>query len=240
MNDYNTDRPHLILKEYGRNVQKLVEYLSTIDDKEKRTKYAHTLIELMKQVTPSHKDNAESPQKVWDDLYIMSDFNLEIDGPYDKPEKEILDKKPDKVEYQYNRIRYRHYGKNLELLIAKAISFEDPEEKEAAIIYIGKLMKSFYATWNNDYVEDDVLVKQISDMSNGQLKIDLEKVKDGNLFESFFQKRYRNILPTFCRHLLSCPRQSGYHCHHNNKSCYTYNLLVNLRLYIPLSGISNF
>lgn len=196
MHDYNTDRTHLILKEYGRNFQKLVDYLSTIDDKEKRTKYAHTLIDLMKQVTPVHKDNADSPQKLWDDLYIMSDFKLEIDGPYEKPEIEILNRKPDKVGYQKNSIRFRHYGKNVELLIEKAISFEDPEEKEAAIIYIGKLMKSFYATWNNDYIEDDVLVKQIFDLSKGQLTIDLEKVKEGNLFETLYKEKRRTPKPT--------------------------------------------
>ena len=195
MNEYNTDRPHLILKEYGRNVQNLVDYLSTIDDKEKRTKYAYTLIDLMKQVTPSHKDNADSPQKLWDDLYIMSNFKLDIDGPYQKPEPELLNRKPDKVAYQYNNIRFRHYGKNLELLIEKAISLENEEEKEAAIIYIGKLMKSFYTTWNNDYIEDDVLVKQISDLSKNQLKIDVEKVKEGNLFETLYKEKRRNAKP---------------------------------------------
>jgi len=164
MNEYNTGREHLILKEYGRNVQKLVDYLSTIEDKEKRTKYAHTLIELMRQITPSHKDNADSPQKLWDDLYIMANFKLDIDGPYPKPEADILERKPDKVAYQYNRIKYRHYGKNLELLIDKAVNMEYPEEKEAAIIYLGKLMTSFYATCNNDYIEDDVLVKKINEM----------------------------------------------------------------------------
>lgn len=97
MNEYNTGRSHLILKEYGRNVQKLVEYLSTIEEKEKRTKYAHTLIDLMRQITPAHKDNADSPQKFWDDLYIMSNFKLDIDGPYPEPEKEVLEKKPEKV-----------------------------------------------------------------------------------------------------------------------------------------------
>lgn len=196
MNEYNTGRSHLILKEYGRNVQKLVEYLSTIEEKEKRTKYAHTLIDLMRQITPAHKDNADSPQKFWDDLYIMSNFKLDIDGPYPEPEKEVLEKKPEKVTYQYNKIRYRHYGKNLELLIEKAIGMEDAKEKEAAIIYMGKLMKSFYATWNNDFIEDDVLVKQISDMSKGKLTIDLEMVKKDNLFEVLYKEKKRVNIPS--------------------------------------------
>lgn len=213
MNEYNTGREHLILKEYGRNVQKLVDYLSTIEDKEKRTKYAHTLIELMRQITPSHKDNADSPQKLWDDLYIMANFKLDIDGPYPKPEADILERKPDKVAYQYNRIKYRHYGKNLELLIDKAVNMEDPEEKEAAIIYLGKLMKSFYATWNNDYIEDDVLVKQINEMSEGQLVIDIAKVKEDNLFESLYKEKKKTTKPTS-----SSPRSSGGRPNRNNQN----------------------
>ena len=192
MNDYNTGRPHLILKEYGRNVQKLVDFLSTIEDKEKRTKYAYTLIDLMRQITPSHKDNADSPQKLWDDLYIMSNFKLDIDGPYPMPDRDVLERKPDKVAYQNNNIKYRHYGKNIELLIDKAINSENEEDKEAAIVYLGKLMKSFYATWNKDYIEDDVLIKQINSMSGGKLNIDLEKVKEGNLFETLYKEKKKS------------------------------------------------
>ena len=213
MNEYNTGRTHLILKEYGRNVQKLIDYLSTIEDKEKRSKYAHTLIDLMKQITPSHKDSPESPQKFWDDLYIMSDFKLDIDGPYPPPEKDVLERKPDKVDYQYNRIRYRHYGKNLELLIEKAINMEDPEEQEAAIIYMGKLMKSFYTTWNNNFIEDDVLVKQISDMSQGKLTIDIEKVKEGNLFEALYKEKKKVNKPN-----PSSNRSSGAKPNRNNQN----------------------
>ena len=192
MNDYNTGRPYLILKEYGRNVQKLVDFLSTIEDKEKRTKYAYTLIDLMRQITPSHKDNADSPQKLWDDLYIMSNFKLDIDGPYPMPDRDVLERKPDKVAYQNNNIKYRHYGKNIELLIDKAINSENEEDKEAAIVYLGKLMKSFYATWNKDYIEDDVLIKQINSMSDGKLNIDLEKVKEGNLFETLYKEKKKS------------------------------------------------
>ena len=192
MNDYNTGRPHLILKEYGRNVQKLTDYLSTLDDKEKRTKYAQTLIDLMKQITPAHKDNVESPQKFWDDLYIMSNFELEIDGPYEKPDKELLERKPDKVPYQKNQIKYKHYGKNIELLIEKAVEMKTEEEREAAIVYIGKLMKSFYATWNKDLIEDEVLVKQINQLSGGKLSIDAEKVKEGNLFETLYKEKKKS------------------------------------------------
>ena len=96
--EYNTERPHLILKEYGRNVQKLVEYIRTVPDKDKRTELAYTLIELIKQLTPTIKDQPENPQRVWDDLYIIADFNLDINSPYPVPAREILFKKPDRVD----------------------------------------------------------------------------------------------------------------------------------------------
>lgn len=96
--EYNTQRPQIILKEYGRNVQKLVEYLRTIPDKEKRTELARTLIELIKQLTPSLKDQPENDQRLWDDLYIMADFNLELNNPYPVPQRDVLFKKPQKME----------------------------------------------------------------------------------------------------------------------------------------------
>ncbi len=192
MMEYNTSRPALILKEYGRNVQKLIEYLETIEDKTKRTTYASTLVDLMKQVTPSHKDNqSDNAQKLWDDLYIMSDYTASLEGPFPMPDREIQEKKPEKVDYQNNRIKFKHYGRNIELLIEKAIAKEDEKEREDAIIYIGRLMKSFYSTWNNDFVEDRILIKQIDSLSDGKLKIDLDKVTSEGLFEPLFKEKKR-------------------------------------------------
>ena len=106
--DYNTQRPQIILKEYGRNVQKLVEHIRSIPSKEKRTEMAYTLIELIKQLTPTIKDQPENPQRVWDDLYIIADFNLDINSPYPVPERDILFKKPDKVDYPQSQVRFKH------------------------------------------------------------------------------------------------------------------------------------
>ncbi len=184
MYEYNTSKPRLVLAEYGRNIQKLVEYLSTIEDKEKRNQYAHTLIELMRQLNPDVKEGTESTQKLWDDLYIMSNFTLEVDSPYPVPEEEILHKKPDNVPYHQGGIKYKHYGKNIEMLIEKAATLEDPEEQKAAIIAIGKLMKGFYASWNRETVEDEVIHKNIRELSRKQLDIPIEEVKKGNLFDS--------------------------------------------------------
>jgi len=189
MNDYNTIRPALILKEYGRNMQMLIEYIKTIDDKEKRSESAHVLIELMKLINPNAKDTQENSQKLWDDLFIMSDFDLDIDSPFPMPEKEILNKKPERLGYKGTEIRFKHYGRNIQLLIEKAIELEDPEERDAAIIHIGRLMKSFQNTWNRDNVDDDTIVKNIKTMSKGALSIELDRVKSENLFEYTLKER---------------------------------------------------
>lgn len=189
MNNYNTTRPALILKEYGRNMQMLVEHIKTIEDKEKRSESAHVLIELMKLINPSARDAQETTQKLWDDLFIMSDFNLDIDSPYPMPEREILNKKPERMGYKTSEIRFKHYGRNIKLMIDKAIELEDPEEKDAAVIHIGRLMKSFQNTWNRDNVDDDTIVTNIKKMSKGQLSIELDRVKSENLFESMVKER---------------------------------------------------
>ncbi|GAA0893197.1 hypothetical protein GCM10009122_28760 [Fulvivirga kasyanovii] len=193
--EYNTSQPPLILREYGRNVQKLVEYIKTIQDKSKRTESAETLIELMKQVTPTVKETPETSQKLWDDLYIMSNFDIDIEAPYPMPEKEVLNKKPKRLDYSKHDVKFKHYGKNIELLIKEAIKKEDPAEREEAIIYIGKLMKSFYSSWNKEVIDDSVILENIKTISKGELTIDLDKVKEDNLFEKLYSNKRRNARP---------------------------------------------
>jgi len=194
--DYNTSLSPLILKEYGRNVQKLVEYLRTIEDVEKRTQQAHTLVSLMKQLSPANREAAETNQKLWDDLYIMADFDIELENPFPIPEKEVLTKKPDRVPYQSNRIKYKHYGRNIELLVKEAIAKEDPQEREDAIIYIGKLMKSFYGSWNKEVIDDAVILENMVAISGGKLNIDIDKVKEDNLFERLYKNKKRSNRPS--------------------------------------------
>ena len=189
MNNYNTVRPALILKEYGRNMQMLVDHIRTLEDKEKRTESAYVLIELMKLINPNARDSQESSQKLWDDLFIMSDFDLDIDSPYPMPEREILSKKPEPLGYKTSEIRFKHYGRNIQLLIKKAIELQDPEDKDSAVIHIGRLMKSFQNTWNRDNVEDTTILKNIEKMSNKELTIDIERVKSENLFDSMVKER---------------------------------------------------
>lgn len=187
--EYNTQRPHIILKEYGRNVQKLVEYIRNNPSKEKRTELAYTLIELIKQLTPTVKDQPENPQRVWDDLYIIADFNLDVNNPYPTPERDILFKKPLKVDYPQSQVRFKHYGKNIEKLVKEALKKEDPQEREDAIIYLGKLMKTFYGNWNKETIDDSVILKDIQEMSGGALNMTIEKVREDNLFEKLYKER---------------------------------------------------
>jgi hypothetical protein len=187
--EYNTVRPGIKLKEYGRNVQKLVDYIRTIPDKEKRTELAYTLIELIKQLTPTLKDQPENPQRLWDDLYIIADFNLDVNSPYPVPEPEVLFKKPMKVNYPQSEVRFKHYGKNIERLVKEALKLTDPQEKEEAIIYLGKLMKTFYGNWNKETLDDSVIIKDIKLLSGGELSMDIDKVREDNLFEKLYRER---------------------------------------------------
>jgi hypothetical protein len=185
----------IILKEYGRNIQNIVNYILKIEDKEKRSAYAKTLIELMRQINPSMKDAQDSYHKIWDHLYIMSNFKLDVDSPYPKPLTSIFDKKPMRVAYNTHNLRFKHYGRNIELLIDKAINMTDKEEQDAAIIYIGRLMKRFYASWNKENIDDEVIVEHLQSMSGNKLKIDIEKVKNENLFDSK-EKEFKEYKPS--------------------------------------------
>ncbi len=187
--EYNTQRPHIILKEYGRNVQKLVEYIRAQPSKEKRTELAYTLIELIKQLNPSIKEQGDDSQRLWDDFYIIADFELDVNSPYPVPEREVIFRKPDRVDYPQQNIRFKHYGKNIEKLVKEALKLENDQEREDAIIYLGKLMKTFYSNWNKETLDDSVILKDIQAMSGGALNMTIEKVRDENLFEKLYKER---------------------------------------------------
>jgi uncharacterized protein DUF4290 len=186
--EYNTQRSHIILKEYGRNVQKIIDYIRTVPDKEKRTALATTLIDLIKQLNPAVKDQPENPQRMWDDLYIMADFDLDVNSPYPVPTPEILNKKPMKMLYPQSDVRFKHYGKNIEQLVKEALKKDSPQDREEAVIYLGKLMKTFYGAWNKEILDDSVILKDIKNMSAGQLSMDLDKVREDNLFEKLYRE----------------------------------------------------
>ena len=193
IDQYNTQRSGIILKEYGRNVQNMIEYIKTVPDKEKRTKMAVTLIELIKQLNPSIKEQPDDPQRMWDDLFIMADFEFDVDNPYPPPPRDVLQKKPNRMPYPQSNVRFRHYGKNIEILVKEAMKKEDPQEREELVIYLGKLMKTFYSSWNKEILDDSVILKDIVAMSGGKLNIDLSKVREDNLFEKLYRDGSRQL-----------------------------------------------
>ena len=184
------------LRQFGRNVQNLARYINKLETKEERTKYAEALVELMKQIVPSAKNNQESNQFLWDDLHLMAGFELDVNGPFPMPEKETLDRKPDKVEYLRSNLKFRHYGRNVVLLIEEAIKLEDEEQKEAAIFHIARLLKSFHGTWNKETPEDQLIAKNIDILSESKLKLNLEKAQELDLLEPLYKDKPKPIKPT--------------------------------------------
>jgi hypothetical protein len=211
--EYNSQRVGIILKEYGRNVQNLIQYIRNQPSKEKRTELAYTLIELIKQLTPTIAEQPENPQRLWDDLYIMADFDLDVNNPYPVPDRDILFKKPLRMEYPKNDLKYRHYGKNVEKLVKEALKIEDAQEREDAIIYLGKLMKTFYGNWNKEILDDSVILRDINVMSGGALNMTIEKVREENLFEKLYRERKTNSRPQGGQGGNN-PRQQGGGGHH--------------------------
>lgn len=170
--DYNTQRKKLVLPEYGRNVYKMVEHLMSIEDREERNKAAKAIISIMGNLNPHLRDVADFKHKLWDHLFIMSDFKLDIDSPYEKPTPEVLFEKPRPVPYGNYDIRFKHYGKVIELMIKKAADYPEGKEREALIRLIANHMKKCYLTWNRDVVSDDIIFDDLQNLSKGKIVID--------------------------------------------------------------------
>ena len=179
--EYNTTREKLVLREYGRNFHKLIDHVKKIKEKEKRTDLSKLIVKLMNMAHPELKNQNEIEQKLWDDLHIMSNFELDVNSPYPIPEVDKL-KGIERLEYPKNVIKFRHYGKKIELLIEEACKIKDSKEKESAIIHIGKIMKSFFGMWNKETIDNKVIIDNIKELSNGKLDIDIKKVEELNLF----------------------------------------------------------
>lgn len=169
--DYNTSRKRLILPEYGRNIQKMVEYVMSIEDREERNDMAQAVIQIMGNMNPHLRDISDFKHKLWDHLAIMSDFTLDIDYPYELPAKETFTTKPRTIGYNTNEIRYKHYGRTIEMLIEKAVSMPENEEKEALIGVIANHMKKSYLTWNKDAVDDELILKDLVYLSKGRIEV---------------------------------------------------------------------
>ncbi len=184
VDNYNTRRSPILLKEYGRNIQKIADYILSLEDLEKQKRMALSMVKLMKQVNPGLKDSQEYEQKVWNDFYLITDYQINIDHPFlDVPVKPEPDAKPRKVPYASNKIKLKHFGKNLESLVHQIEKIEDEEEKEKASIYLARIMKRFYQAWNKETLEDAAVIKQLHNLSAGKIKLDLDMIKEGNFLQ---------------------------------------------------------
>lgn len=167
--EYNTERKDLILPEYGRNVHQMVDYLIQVEDREERNTGAKALIKLMGQLNPQLRDVEDYNHKLWDHLFIMSNFMLDVDSPYPIPSKEEFESKPNKVEYPQGVQKYRHYGKVITTIIEEAAKEEDAEQKDILALMVGNLMKKTYLQWNKNTVDDLVIWNHLLELSNGKL-----------------------------------------------------------------------
>lgn len=170
--DYNTTRRKLILAEYGRNVQNMVAYICSLPTKEERNRHAQVVIDLMGFLNPHLRDVADFKHKLWDHLHIISDFKIDVDSPYPKPSADALHIKPEPLAYPQRRIRYKHYGKTIEIMMQKAKNIEDPERKQQMVEAIANFMKMAYVTWNKDSVADETIINDLKELSNGELVVE--------------------------------------------------------------------
>jgi len=169
--EYNTEREHLIIPEYGRHMQKMINYAKSRETKEERNKLAKAIISVMGNMQPHLRDVPDFQHKLWDQLFIMADFDIDVDSPYEKPSREELYAAPEVLKYPQNFPKYRFYGNNIKTMIDVANTWDEGEMKEALVYTIANHMKKCFLNWNKDTVEDAVIFNHLFELSEG--KIDL-------------------------------------------------------------------
>lgn len=168
--EYNTTRNHLIMREYGRHIQKMIEYLTSIEDKEIRQRNAYAVIELMGFLNPHLKNVEDFRHKLWDHLFLISDFKLEVESPYPIPTRETLKTKPKPLPYPKRYPKFSHLGKNLELVINKALGEENPDKRQGFANAVAYYMKLAYSNWHKETVHDDAIQGELNNITEGQLE----------------------------------------------------------------------
>jgi hypothetical protein len=169
--EYNTTRGPMVISEYGRNIQQIIESVIAIEDREKRTQAAKFMVNVMAQMHPLVKESGDYKHKLWDHLHIISGFRLNVDSPYPPPPPLSLSTKPEHLSYHDAEIEFRHYGKNIALMIEKASEYPDGPEKDALANAIANHMKKSYLNWNRESVTDELIEEQLTKLSKGRLKL---------------------------------------------------------------------
>jgi hypothetical protein len=190
---YNTEAPKMVIPEYGRNVQKMIDHAIDIEDAQERNKCAKAIIQVMGQINQQLKEHEDVNQKLWSHLLIMSNFKLDVDFPYEKTDEDKFNSKPDSVPYPKNDIKYGHYGKIMENLIDAAVIYPEGEEKNNLTIHIANLLKTSYLLWNRDSVADVVIIKNLEQLSNGKLTVKAEDLRDtSDILKQYKKKKISN------------------------------------------------
>ena len=191
--EYNTIREELIIPDYGRHIQKMINYASSRESKDERNKLANSIISVMGNLQPHLRDVPDFQHKLWDQLFIMSDFKLDADSPFEKPSKEVLNAKPDPLSYPQNFPKYRFYGNNIKIMIDEAVKWDAGEMKEALVLTIANHMKKCFLNWNKDSVKDQVIFDHLYELSDS--KIDIRDSKEELLDSALLlrsKKRFSN------------------------------------------------
>ena len=191
--EYNTIREELIIPEYGRHIQKMINYASSRESKEERNKLANSIISVMGNLQPHLRDVPDFQHKLWDQLFIMSDFKLDADSPFEKPSKEVLNAKPEPLSYPQSFPKYRFYGNNIKIMIDEAVKWDAGEMKEALVLTIANHMKKCFLNWNKDSVKDQVIFDHLYELSDS--KIDIRDSKEELLDSALLlrsKKRFSN------------------------------------------------
>src|SRR6056300_555771 len=168
---YNTTRKQLIIPEYGRHIHKMIELVKEETNIDERNKKAKAIIGVMGNLNPHLRDVPDFQHKLWDQFFIMANFDIEVDSPFDKPQKELLDMKPEKLAYPQNFPKYRFYGNNIKRMIDVAVDWEEGELKDVLVFTIANHMKKNFLSWNKDTVEDVLILAHLEELSGGKLKV---------------------------------------------------------------------
>ncbi len=168
--EYNTARNKMTIPEYGRNIQKMVHHVAEIEDRKERTEAANRIVEIMANMHPQIREVSDYNHKLWDHLYFISDFKLDVDSPFPPPEKTVITRRPERLKYSEDRIRFKHYGKHLTKMINYTAELEEGPEKKQITLMIANQMKRSYLNWNRDSVSDRMILSQLDELSGGRLK----------------------------------------------------------------------
>ncbi len=195
---YNNEREHLIIPEYGRHIQKMVNHAISIEDREERNKVAKAIIGVMGNLQPHLRDVPDFQHKLWDQLFIISKFQLEVDSPYPVLTQEEIQQRPDPMDYPQSHPKYRFYGNNITRMINVANSWEEGDLKQALIYTVANHMKKCFLNWNKDTVEDDVIFEHLFELSDGKIDLRGENAEDLSNAQSLMKskKRFSNNTST--------------------------------------------